>query len=238
MKRVSASLNCVVVASLSLLAGGFTACVHTAQLPAANATAVSSTSLSDDERIVEGLKAGNLRFTSHQKIHPRQDKARVRELANSQAPETIVVSCSDSRVGPELVFDQGLGDIFSVRTAGHALDAYSVASIEYAVQHLGAKVIMVLGHTSCGAIKAAATTPVGKSTGSDNIDELVKKIRPGLRTVDPADKELVQAAKNNVESTIAYLKQKSPLIRREVEQGKIKFVSALYDLKTGDVELW
>lgn len=217
------------VTSLFLATFISTACTHIA-----NST--QSRTLDDD--IIESLKDGNIRFTSHQKIHPRQDKDRIFNLSKGQSPEVVLVSCSDSRVPPELVFDQGLGDIFSVRTAGHVLDVYSVASIEYAVDHLGSKVIIVMGHTSCGALKAAVTSSVGNSTGSANIDKLITKIRPGIKSVTPSDGELIEAAKSNVEASIAYLKQTSPLIRHDLETKTIKIVAALYYLKTGDVELW
>ena len=216
-------------ASLILVLQLTAACTHTATQSPASIT---------DHDAITTLRDGNNRFTHNQTLHPRQDHVRLAEMSKGQAPEVVVVSCSDSRVPPEIVFDQGLGDIFSVRTAGHALDAYAVGSVEYAVEALGAKVILVLGHTSCGAIKAALTTPVGVSTGSPNIDQLVKSIRPGLKTADAADKELIQAAKNNVDASIAYLKQHSALISRALEQKKVKIVGGLYYLNTGEVAIW
>jgi len=229
-----------------ILLGSFvclTSCVHTSTSRTSTTSSTSANSSegpkhNTDDDIVESLRQGNIRFTSHQRIHPRQDKARVLEQANSQAPGAILVSCSDSRVPPEVIFDHGLGDLFSVRTAGHALDVYTVASIEYAIEHLGSKVVVVMGHTSCGAVAAAMHTPAGKSTGSKNIDQLVKKIRPGLSPFDPADKELVQAERNNIAATIADLKLSSPLVRAELEKKHLTIVSALYFLKSGDVELW
>ncbi len=194
--------------------------------------------VSADDDVVASLKAGSKRFASEQALRPHQDQDRVQTLSSQQAPEAVIVSCSDSRVPPEIVFDQGLGNIFSVRTAGHVLDAYSIASIEFAVENLGSKVIIVMGHSSCGAVKAAINTPVGQSTGFKNIDQLVAQIRPGLKTVDPADKELIAAGKNNVEAAIRYLKQNSPLIREEFAQNKVKIVPALYFLSTGRVEFW
>ncbi len=208
----------------------FTACAHHQPLNVPVEAPISD--------VISELKAGNSRFVHHQVIHPRQDQVRLTEQASGQAPGSVVVSCSDSRVPPEMVFDQGLGDIFSVRTAGQAMDTYAVASIEYAIEHLGAKTIVVMGHSSCGAVKAAATTPEGKSTGSRNIDQLLHKIRPGLKKYDSKDQEYIQAAKNNVESTIEYLKFKSHLIHEELEHGKIKIVPALYHLPTGEVEFW
>ena len=191
-----------------------------------------------DENLVASIKAGSDRFANEQSLRPHQDQDRIKSLSSQQAPHAVIVSCSDSRVPPEIVFDQGLGDIFSVRTAGHVLDAYSIASIEYAVENLGSKVIVVMGHSSCGAVKAAINTPIGKSTGSKNIDQLVAQIRPGLKVFDPADKELVASGKDNVEAAIRHLKQNSPLIREELAQNKVKIVPALYYLGTGKVEFW
>jgi len=184
------------------------------------------------------LQKGNLRFRKHQRIHPRQCQDRVRELSKGQSPSTILVSCSDSRIAPEIVFDQGLGDLFSIRTAGHVLDAVSVASIEYAVGHLGAKEIVVMGHTSCGAIKAAVASGETPDTGSKNLDALILAIKPGLKKEYHSDHAHEEAAEDNVAASIRFLLSKSPLIRDEVHQGKVKIVSALYDLETGEVEIW
>ena len=229
------------VASRIFLIALFTlaSCAHTQKTIAPTTTPkeVAIAPVAEKSPLSE-LKAGNLRFVHHETLHPRQDQARLLEQSTGQKPGSIVISCSDSRVPPELVFDQGLGDIFSVRTAGQALDVYSVASVEYAIEHLNAKTIVVMGHSSCGAVKAAATTPPGQSTGSKNIDQLVHKLRPGLNPFDEKDKELIQASKNNVLATIDYLKFKSPLIREELEHHKIEIVPALYHLPTGEVEFW
>ena len=218
--------NIITVLLFSIIAS---ACAHTPATPIARNL---------DGEIIHELKDGNIRFKSHQRINPRQDNQRVQELSTGQAPSTVVVSCSDSRVPPEMVFDQGLGDIFSVRTAGHALDSISIASIEYAVQHLGSKVILIMGHTSCGAIKASVTSGKNPNSGSKNIDQLIKAIKPGIKTMNYSDSELVDAAKENVEASIVLLKSKSPLIRDQIKQGKIKIVGALYYLKSGEIELW
>ena len=194
--------------------------------------------LAIDDSIINGLRTGNLRFTSHQRIHPRQSPVRVQELAKGQNPEVVVVSCSDSRVPPEHVFDQGLGDLFTVRTAGHALDAISIASIEYAVENLGSRVILIMGHTSCGAVKAAISSKAGSRSGSKNIDQLISKIKPGLKGATSSDPKLYDAAVANVDASLIDLKKRSPLIRAKVERGEVKLVGALYDLSSGDVELW
>lgn len=208
------------------------ACAHT---PAPTS---SDRSTSQDGEVLQQLREGNIRFTSHQRIHPNQQPLRRQELTKGQAPGAIVVSCSDSRVPPEFVFDQGLGDIFSIRTAGHAVDAFALASVEYAIEHLDAKVIVVMGHTSCGAIKATMASVPGESTGSRNIDLLVASIRPGLKHLDRKDKTLRADAIDNVEATRVALERGSPFIHAAVEKGKVRIVAALYDLDSGDVELW
>ncbi len=191
-----------------------------------------------DQAVIQSLREGNIRFTSHQRVYPRQDHGRLMELAKGQAPGVVLVSCSDSRIPPEAVFDQGLGDVFSVRTAGHVLETASIASIEYAVEVLGASVVMVMGHSSCGAVKAAAASKKGVSSGSKNLDQLIQRIQPNLKKRSQSDPDYTLAAEDQVDGTISYLKANSPLIRERVLQGKVKMVSALYDVATGEVELW
>jgi carbonic anhydrase len=125
------------------------------------------------------LIAGNERYAAGRAQHPRAAREDRQQLLAGQHPRAIVLACADSRVPPELVFDQGLGDLFVVRVAGEAVDAASVASIEYAIEHLGASLIVVLGHQSCGAVMAALTTPHGKA-GSPDLDALLDEIRPGV----------------------------------------------------------
>ncbi len=229
---------CLLVFSLTVIG-----CAHnpssTNESEAPSTTrAPAEASVDHNQNVVEELKSGNYRFRTNQRIHPRQNDARLEEMSAGQKPGAVVVSCSDSRVPPEIIFDQGLGDLFSVRTAGQALDPLSVASIEYAVETLGAKVIVMMGHTSCGAIKTAAATPENKSTGSENLDQLIHKIRVGLKKFDSNDRQLIEAAKHNVEATVEYLKQTSPLLRKELEEQKIHIVTAIYHLPTGEVEFW
>src|SRR6188768_2681355 len=107
---------------------------------------------------LDKLKEGNKRFVSGHPVHPDETLDRIRELKKGQNPFVVVVSCSDSRLPPELIFDQGLGDVFSIRTAGNVIGDYELGSIEYAVEHLHCKLIVVLGHENCGAIHAYATS--------------------------------------------------------------------------------
>jgi len=183
------------------------------------------------------LMEGNRRFVSGNLQHPAQTVERREELAKGQHPKAIVLSCSDSRVPPEILFDQGLGDIFVVRTAGEVAEPSAVASIEYAVEHLGANLIFVLGHTSCGAVKATLTTPEGTSAGSPNLDRLVSLIRPHVKGMQhsPEDKRLEQPVHAHVDGVASDLLEASALLRHQVESEGVMMVKGVYDLDTGKV---
>lgn len=193
-------------------------------------------------RALEELKLGNKRFVEGKATHGLADPARRKELAQGQHPSTIVLSCSDSRVPPELVFDKGLGELFTVRVAGNVLGAATVASIEYAVEHLGAKLVLILGHESCGAVKAALSTPLGKSAGSPDLDALISTLKPNLRDfgreIASEDKVLRKPVMTNVDAVGARLLQRSRIIRKRVEEGKLAVVHGIYGLESGLVDFW
>lgn len=188
------------------------------------------------------LKNGNLRFA---KNVVRNDfktlaakKALLEKLSGGQKPHTIVLSCSDSRVPPELVFDQVMGEVFVIRVAGEALDSSVIASIEYAAEHLGTQLLVVMGHESCGAVKAALSTPEGTSAGSPSLDKLVADIRPRIsqsRRTPMVDDVLVESWAN-AKGVTRDLLARSPLLAERVTEGKLKVVSALYHLRTGTVD--
>lgn len=196
--------------------------------------------LSNGWETLHVLQEGNRRFSSGRNLHPRSNKTQHRtQLAHGQLPRSVVLSCSDSRVPPEMVFDQGLGDIFSIRTAGHVLGSASVASVEYAISNLGSNLIVVLGHESCGAIKAALAIPAS-SAGSPDLDRLLAKIRPNIQSfidkkVDPTYRGPVKA---NVEATVAQLLERSLLVRNAVVKRQVMIVQAVYHLSGGHVEFW
>jgi len=191
----------------------------------------------DPNKVLGWLKNGNVRFTRH---HQRKDgnsaKDRTR-LAEGQRPHAIVLSCSDSRVPPELVFDQKLGELFVVRTAGQALDAMALASIEYATVHLGSRLIVVLGHESCGAVKAALQTPEGKSAGSASLDALVANLRPHVSGYmrGPASTGFIAEVTANAHGAAAELLQRSTIVSEAVRTGKVKVVTGVYHLASGQV---
>jgi carbonic anhydrase len=160
------------------------------------------------------------------------EAARRTKLATSQSPYAIIVSCSDSRVGPELVFDQDLGEIFVIRTAGEVLDDPGLGSIEYAVEHLHSPLIVVLGHERCGAVSAAVAG--GEAPG--HVAALVKAIQPAVQSTkgqagDPID----IAVRANVRDVVHQLESTAPILSESVHAGHLKIVGAYYDLDTGEV---
>jgi carbonic anhydrase len=184
------------------------------------------------------LEAGNLRFTQGKSAHPNSSSARVAETGTKgQHPFAAVLSCSDSRVPLEIVFDQGIGDIFVIRVAGNVCGVDEMGSIEYAVEHVGTPVVLVLGHTECGAVKAAAT----KAETHGNIKLLVDKIAPAVAKAQSQHPNLhgidlaPAATEANVWQSIEGLFHHSPVTREYVRSGKLKVIAAIYDVKSGRV---
>jgi carbonic anhydrase len=185
------------------------------------------------DRALDVLIEGNRRFATGASVHPRHDQARRSEVAVSQHPFAAVVGCSDSRVGPEIIFDQGLGDLFIVRTAGNVLDAAGIGSLEYAAAHLGVPLIVVVGHSRCGAVKAAAES----STAAGCLSAVVSALAPSIERMRGCPGDLLEAAsRENVRSTVAALERCEPVIRRLVEEGKLRVTGMFYDIERGTVE--
>ncbi len=180
---------------------------------------------------------GNARFTKGAWRKDGAARKDIQRLSTSQHPHTIVVSCSDSRVPPEIVFDQKLGEIFTVRTAGQSLEHNSIGSIEYAVEHLGARLIVVMGHTSCGAVKAAHDSLAGASVGTPSLDALVKDIHPRIAGFkgQAASSGHEKESWANADGVASDLLARSKLLSEKWTMGHITVVPALYDLKTGRV---
>jgi len=149
-----------------------------------------------------------------------------------------VLSCSDSRVPPELVFDQRLGELFIVRTAGESLDANAIGSIEYAIEHLGAQNLLVMGHTSCGAVKAALDTIEGKDAGSPNLNKLVADIHPRLSEFKgkQPSKNVEMETWANAKGVAKDLISRSEIIAHAVKEGKVKISTSVYYLENGKVK--
>jgi carbonic anhydrase len=181
-----------------------------------------------------GLMEGNRRFVAGK---PRaRDLVGLRgSLATSQHPNVVVLTCSDSRVAPEVLFDQSLGDLFVVRSAGNIADAIGVGSIEYAVEHLGSSVLVILGHTKCGAVTAACSK---EKMPTPNLQAIVDRINPAVSRAGESAKgdALIEAAiRENVQQSAKDVLAGSEVLRHFVEQGKLTLFEAEYQLDTGEV---
>lgn len=182
---------------------------------------------------LEALKEGNLRFVAGKSIKPHQDVNRIKELASGQKPFAVIVGCSDSRVPSEIIFDQGLGDLFIVRTAGQVSSYASYGSIEFANAVLGAKLIVVLGHTQCGAVAAACKLPEVPG----HVVTLVNAIKPAAKLAKHQHgDEIENAVKINVAMQVEQLKNLEPVLTKSTKDDSTRVVGAVYDLKTGKVE--
>jgi carbonic anhydrase len=182
---------------------------------------------------ISKLKEGNGRYTTGNLQHPGQTAERRTELANTQHPFATILSCSDSRVPPEIVFDQGLGDLFIVRVAGNVINDEGLGSIEYSVDHLGTRLILVLGHQSCGAVKAARETIAAKGKAPGHIESLVTAIKPAVEAT--AKEDLDATIKANVKNVVQALRSSTPILKTEVDSGKIQVIGGYYTLDTGAV---
>jgi carbonic anhydrase len=199
---------------------------------AAELSAAVPQSLSPDVAL-QKLIEGNQRFIQHQAQYPHQSALRLQEVAQTQHPFATILSCADSRVPAEIVFDQGIGDIFDVRIAGNIATPEATGSIEYAVALLGTPLLMVLGHERCGAVTAA----VQKQALLGEIGTFVKAIKPALEKVKSQPGDAVEnAVVANVHYQIEQL-QRSPLLQERLQSGKLKIVGGRYDLDTGKVTI-
>ncbi|MGV8175605.1 MAG: carbonic anhydrase [Methanothrix sp.] len=188
------------------------------------------------EQALQKLLEGNAHFAAGNSSHPNQSLERRAELIAGQHPFAVVVGCSDSRIVPEILFDQGLGDIFVIRTAGQVLDNVSIASIEYAVDHLGVPLVVVLGHDSCGAVTAVVNG--GEVEG--HLSSLVDFIKPALDEARENGGEsslLNSSIDGNVFNIVDDLKASEPILSEKVEKGDLMIVGARYSLDSGEVEL-
>jgi carbonic anhydrase len=182
---------------------------------------------------ISKLKEGNGRYTSGNLQHPGQTAERRTELAKTQHPFAAIVSCSDSRVPPEIVFDQGLGDLFIVRVAGNVINDEGLGSVEYSVDHLGTRLILVLGHQSCGAVKAARETIAAKSKAPGHIESLVAAIKPAVEAT--AKEDLDATIKANVKHVVQALRSSTPILKAKVDSGDVQVIGGYYSLDTGAV---
>jgi carbonic anhydrase len=200
-----------------------------------NSFAAGPATVSADEAL-KRLMQGNARFVSgHMTYAAYAHVAETRgAVAKGQRPFAVIIGCSDSRVGPEIVFDQGLGDIFVVRTAGEVVDTVALGSIEYAVEHLGSPLIVVLGHERCGAVSAA----VAGAKEPGHIAAVLEAIEPAVEQTKGKPGDPVENAVRAQAIDVAkQLQDAEPILAERVQSGKLKIVAARYDLDTGKVEL-
>lgn len=186
----------------------------------------------------KALKEGNERFVAGEPLHPSQDVARRSALAGGQKPTAVVFGCGDSRVAAEIIFDQGLGDMFVVRTAGHVIDAAVLGSIEFGVAVLDVPLIVVLGHDSCGAVKAALAALDDGAVPGGYLRDIAERVassilvgrREGLRSIDEFET-------CHVNETVRQLATRSTVIAEQVEAGTLAIVGATYHLADGRVQV-
>ena len=191
------------------------------------------------DQAIKELKDGNARFVAGKPRHPDQALKRVKDLAGGQRPFATILGCSDSRVPPELVFDQGFGDLFVIRVAGNVADPVNLGSVEYAAEHLGVPVVVVLGHHRCGAVQATAEAVAKGAKVEGNLGAIVSEIAPAVNEARKAPgKEGLEhdAVHANARRTAAAILERSPVLKELVEHGKVKIVTAVYDLASGGVE--
>lgn len=215
-----------------LLISALTACLMTSCV-------VHKSVTPSEQSVMERLVAGNKRFTEGHAKHPHATPSRIRELSHEQHPFAVVISCSDSRVPPELIFDQGLGDLFTIRTAGNVIGEYELGSIEYAVAQLGCRFILVMGHEHCGAIKAYLEQE--DHPHNDHIQHIIQYIAD-----EPEEQQLPDSLRTNIDQAVNanilhgvnLLKSSEPVLKTLYETGALTIAGARYDLDSGKVEFF
>ncbi len=184
------------------------------------------------DQIWAKLAEGNKRFINNKTL-PHNYVSQRHAVAKGQQPKVAVLSCSDSRVPPEILFDQGLGDLFVVRSAGNSADPLGIGSLEYAVEQLGSVVIVVLGHQNCGAVKAACS---GEKMPSSNLDAVVQPVLPSCSAASKhGEDSLAFAVQDHVRRTAESLLTKSEILKHAKDKGKLSIIEAYYELDTGRV---
>jgi carbonic anhydrase len=181
----------------------------------------------DAKQAIERLKQGNARFVEGKPSAKNLTEQR-KSLTSGQKPFAIVLTCSDSRVCPEHIFDAGLGEIFVVRTAGNIADAVALGSMEYAAEHLGCQALLVMGHTSCGAVNAACAS----DSAPGNIDTVVKELQGAVAR---GGKDQAKTVEQNVQSVMQSIRARSHILSHLEKEGKLSISGAVYSLASGEV---
>ncbi|MEG4068581.1 carbonic anhydrase [Microcoleus sp. Pol11C2] len=206
------------------------------QAEAAKAEAISDITPTEitPNTALKKLMEGNQRYIEQKRTFPDQARSRVVEVAQGQHPFATILACSDSRVAPEIIFDQGLGDLFDIRVAGNFLDDVVLGNIEYATLELGVPLLVILGHERCGAVKAALD---GKAVPG-HISTLVAAIKPAVdSTKGQKGDAWDNAVRANVKMNVNQLQSSSRILAEAVKAGKLKVVGGRYDLDSGKVEI-
>jgi carbonic anhydrase len=222
-----------VAAAAALTAGAAPA----AATPGRRTTDPKATPLTADQAWRK-LAAGNTRFVSGNQKHPHESLEWRQSLVEGQHPFAVILGCADSRVSPELVFDEGLGDLFVIRAAGEVLDTAVIGSVEYAVEHLSVPLIVVLGHESCGAVGATIDVVQHDAEVAGDVSTLVRAIEPAVRAT-PANADaaafLAACVAEQARRAAKYLQERSNIISDAGAHHGVKVVSATYELRTGAV---
>jgi carbonic anhydrase len=225
------------VSTSAFAAGSFVLGYATKSLILSRILPASDPAVTTPEEALNNLMAGNVRYMQGSPIHPNQSAERQAEVAQGQHPWAAILGCIDSRVPPELVFDQGLGDMFVARTAGQVIDDVVLGSLEFAVEE-GVKLVMVLGHQSCGAVKATIQTLQTNGHAEGEIAALVEAIKPAVIEAQSQPGDLLDnSVRANVTLEVEYLKSSSQIISNAIDEGAIELVGALYGLGTGSVSI-
>jgi carbonic anhydrase len=227
MKAITAKSNILIAAQIATLAFVLGTL--------SSSFAAGPSNVSPNEAL-KRLMQGNARFVSGHSTHAGPEEiAEARGAASKgQTPFAVIVGCSDSRVGPEIVFDQGLGELFVVRTAGEVVDTAALGSVEYAVEHLGSTLILVLGHERCGAVSAA----IAGAKEPGHIAAVLNAIEPAVKQTKGKPGDPVENAVRAQALDVAkQLREAEPILAGRVHSGKLKIVAARYDLGTGKIKL-
>lgn len=186
------------------------------------------------EQALERLLTGNKRFVRYGMLHPNRTQHRRQEILAGQHPFAVILGCSDSRVPPEIIFDQGLGDIFVIRVAGNILSDVVLGSIEFAVQNFESRLIVVLGHSDCGAVKAA----MAGNKLSGHLSSITSAIQPAVDSVKNfAGDKTEQAIRTNALNMAKQIRKATPILSEHAENGSLEVVASQFHLQTGLVEM-
>lgn len=182
---------------------------------------------------LERLQKGNERYMFDHMEHPHEGAQRRLDLSTAQHPFAVILGCGDSRVVPELIFDQGVGDLFVLRIAGAIADDAVIASIEYAIEHLGTRLVLVMGHEKCGAVTAA----IAHEASEGKINSLLSYIEPSINAVLYSSGDLLtNAIQAHVKQTVQAIQQAEPILSHESRSGNVLVLPAYYNLSTGRVD--